>query len=356
MDKKVRNEAKALLRDTRRLLRRVRGRLSQVVIDKIEHGCDQLEDAWTKQDVNQMRAGIVAVDALADAHLSIASKPIAREYAESIVVAILIAAALRLFVVEAFKIPSGSMLPTLEIGDHIFVNKLVYGLRIPGIGTKLFDFRKPRRGEVIVFINPCTPERDFIKRIVATEGDSVEVRCGRVFINGEQIPSKLIDNQQCKYWDLPETESIDWFQTACARHTETVGMDSKINYDVIYSPPLTELAPSRSTLSWFPKQGEESQPACLPPRSPQAKEAAEGQLIVTRPKQEVGRCEPWFQYIVPKGHVFVMGDHRTNSNDSRAWGPVPVENIRGKALFIFMSNKRAKPTGILWHRIGQLVH
>src|SRR5262249_20874197 len=103
---------------------------------------------------------------------------------ESIGIAILIALLLRAFVVEAFKIPSSSMVHTLEIGDHIFVNKFLYGVHVPFTDKKLFSLRAPRRGDVIVFINPCD-QRDFIKRIVATAGDTVEVRCNILYINGK---------------------------------------------------------------------------------------------------------------------------------------------------------------------------
>src|ERR1700759_2247167 len=98
------------------------------------------------------------------------------------------ALALRAFVVEAFKIPSSSMYPTLEINDHIFVNKFIYGVRIPWTTTKLFALRGPPRGEVIVFIYPCDPDRDYIKRVVATAGQTVETRCGVLYVDGVAVP------------------------------------------------------------------------------------------------------------------------------------------------------------------------
>jgi signal peptidase I len=107
-----------------------------------------------------------------------------REYAEALLVAVLLAFFIRSFVVQAFKIPSGSMLPTLEIGDHLLVNKFLYGIRIPFVGGRVLDFKDPERNDVVVFIYPRDRSKDFIKRVVAIGGDSLEVRNKRVFING----------------------------------------------------------------------------------------------------------------------------------------------------------------------------
>src|ERR1051326_2479657 len=104
------------------------------------------------------------------------AKSTIREYAEAIIVALLLALFIRSFIVQAFKIPSGSMIPTLQIGDHILVNKFVYGVRVPYFGTLIVPVGKPRRGDVVVFIYPQDEDKDFIKRVVGVEGDSVEVR------------------------------------------------------------------------------------------------------------------------------------------------------------------------------------
>ena len=110
-----------------------------------------------------------------------------REYAEALLVAVLLAIFIRTFVVQAFKIPSGSMLPTLEIGDHLLVNKFLYGIRIPFGGGRVLDFKDPEREDVVVFIYPRDRSKDFIKRIVAVGGDTIEVRNKRLFINGEKV-------------------------------------------------------------------------------------------------------------------------------------------------------------------------
>jgi len=187
---------------------------------------------------------------------------------------------LRAFVVEAFKIPSGSMIPTLQVGDHIFVNKFLYGLRIPFTHFKFFEWRKPHAGEVIVFIYPKEPWKDFIKRVVAVEGDTIEVHNDVVFVNGKQVPHRMADDGPYRYYDF--NENLERWEVKYARHYEEELGGEKFMTLVDTSHPTPG--------SEFPA------------------------------------------YVVPPGHVFVLGDNRSNSLDSRYWGPVPLENIRGKAM------------------------
>jgi signal peptidase I len=115
-------------------------------------------------------------------------KPVVREYAEALLVALLLAFFIRSFVVQAFKIPSGSMLPTLQIGDHILVNKFIYGLRLPyPFERTLVEWGQPQRGDVIVFVYPKDPSKDFIKRVVAVPGDTVEIRHKQLYVNGVKM-------------------------------------------------------------------------------------------------------------------------------------------------------------------------
>src|SRR5206468_2579101 len=151
-----------------------------------------VEDGLADKDLQKVRHNLPLLDALCDELIKRAPKSTTRDYFESIGAAVLIALALRAFVIEAFKIPSSSMYPTLEIGDHIFVNKFIYGVRIPYTRTKFFELRGPERGEVIVFIYPCDPDRDYIKRVVALASDSVEVRCNVVYVNGVAVQNELI--------------------------------------------------------------------------------------------------------------------------------------------------------------------
>jgi signal peptidase I len=211
-------------------------------------------------------------EATAGVRLRARPKSTVREYAEALGVALLLALVIRTFVVQAFKIPSGSMLPTLQIGDHILVNKFVYGprLEIPltqiSLG-QLPGLRAPRAGDVVVFVWPKDRSKDFIKRVVATEGQTVELRQKQLYIDG-------------KPWDDPHA---------------TYG-------------------PGRS-----------------------------------------GPSESYGPTTVPPGTVFVMGDNRDQSYDSRFWGTVPIGDIKGQALIIYWSWD-GPDRWVRWERIGRLVY
>jgi signal peptidase I len=386
IDKKVRKESKALVKEVRRALRRYGYKIPKGVAERLQLSADTLDKAYQDDDGDAMRLTLVELDDLADEHLSFARKSTLREYAESIGFAVLIALFLRAFVVEAFKIPSGSMIPTMEIGDHIFVNKFIYGIRIPYTRTKFFQFRKPRRGEVIVFINPCQPEKDFIKRIVALEGDTVEVRCSMLYVNDKLVPAEHAKGV-CRHWDYDEA-TREWAAKECSHYNERVDGRS---YATIHSPDRPDDEATREpTAPYSAVAGEHDFPVLrlpnprdetLPPtvavtkqgvtttyvrpdiptcgepdpRSPEQRAKSRGRYELSHSKL-TGPCSPQFHYIVPKGHVFVMGDNRRNSSDSRVWGVVPLENIKGKALFIWWSSKPAKAGGIAWRRLGKVVH
>jgi signal peptidase I len=118
----------------------------------------------------------------------IRKKSVVREYAESIIFALVLALVIRTFVIQAFKIPSGSMEPTLQIGDHLLVNKFIYGVRIPFTSIRLFPWESPQRGDVIVFIYPPDPDKDFIKRVIGVGGDTVRMVNKKLYINGVEVP------------------------------------------------------------------------------------------------------------------------------------------------------------------------
>jgi signal peptidase I len=185
--RRVRREAQARVREARLALRRYESQIPAEARAELAAAARDLDAARIRGDHDATCDGLVRLDELVDRHLPYARKSTFREYAESIAVAVLIALFLRAFVVEAFKIPSGSMIPTMEVGDHIFVNKFIYGIRIPFTKLRFFDLRPPRRGEVIVFIYPREPDKDFIKRIVGIEGDRIEVRRNVLFVNGKAV-------------------------------------------------------------------------------------------------------------------------------------------------------------------------
>src|SRR4051794_17152158 len=202
LDRRIRKEAAILVRDARAALSMKKGLRGKG--GDLETVTSEVEKGLANKDLTKVRRQLPVLDALVDELVKRPPKSTTRDYVESIGAAILIALALRAFVIEAFKIPSSSMYPTLEIGDHIFVNKFIYGVRIPWTRTKLFELRGPHRGEVIVFIYPCDPERDYIKRVVALAGDTVEVRCNIVYVNGKAVPSKMVEGETCKYNDYDE--------------------------------------------------------------------------------------------------------------------------------------------------------
>ena len=223
-----------------------------------------------------------------------------REYTEAIIVAVLIALFLRVFVIEAFKIPTGSMIPTLKIGDHIFVNKFIYGLRIPYTKIRFFDFSKPKRGDVAVFIFPLDNSKDYIKRVIGLPGDTIEVMDNTVYVNGGLI-DKALQEDRAILKNEEDTNQFDLFkeQTGGKQHfTQYLKFDEPQHYG---------------------------------PRS------------------------------VPPDKIFVMGDNRNRSYDSRGWGFVPMSNIKGKAMFIWLSlnpNHRypwIRLPRIRWERFGKLI-
>jgi signal peptidase I len=365
MENRVKREARSVVKEARRALRRHGDRVPDGIKREVTRLTDSLDQAIQAGDGSAMRERLVVLDEMVDEHLAFARKSTVREYTESIGIAVMIALFLRAFVVEAFKIPSGSMIPTMEIGDHIFVNKFIYGLRIPFTTTRFFELRKPRRGEVIVFINPCQPDKDFIKRIVAIEGDTIEVRCDIIYVNGVAVPVHRSTEEPCEYWDKDD-KSPTWDRKDCSGYIETL---DGIDHTTIHSPerPSVDME-RRDNLKGhyedvagdrdFPDGGV---PVCDPgqdPRSPEQRERSRGRLEDARPgaTRYHGPCAPQRHYAVPAGHVFVMGDNRDNSSDSRTWGPVPLENIKGKALFIWWSAKPEPQGGIQWERLGKMVY
>ncbi len=184
----------------------------------------------------------------------IKKKSVIREYAEAAVIAVILALLIRTFVVQAFKIPSGSMEPTLLVGDHILVNKFLYGVKIPFIRNTIIPISKPQRGDVIVFIYPHDTSKDYIKRVIGLPGDRIEIFDQKINING--------------------TLYVD-------KHG-------------VYSEARNGASPN----------------------------------IVKKRYRPV---------IVPENHLFVMGDNRDHSSDSRVWGFVPLKSVKGKAFIIYWS-------------------
>lgn len=206
-----------------------------------------------------------------DKEIKIPKKSRVRENIEAILVAILLALLIRTFFVQAFKIPSGSMKQTLQIGDHILVNKFLYGIRIPLLRKVIIQVKKPTRGDIIVFKFPVDPDKDFIKRVIGVAGDMVESRDKKIFVNNQLI------NEDYSI----RTDS----------HIIPGGLQKRDNFG-----PLK----------------------------------------------------------VPENSLFVMGDNRDQSFDSRFWGFVDLKVVSGKAFMIYWSWDQEN-FGVRWKRIGRIL-
>jgi len=355
-----------VLREVRRALRRHASRLPENVAARLDSGAIALEEALARSDHDGVRVALLELAELAEQHLSFTRKSTLREYAESIGIAVFIALFLRAFVVEAFKIPSGSMIPTMEIGDHIFVNKFIYGIHIPFTRIKLFEVRSPRRGEVIVFVYPCDRDKDFIKRVVAVEGDTVEVRCNVLYVNGEEVPQQYLRGESCTYWDYNDkydqidgawdtrycptaTPASPWAECHCSPYLETLDGHS---YRTIYRPgrPFEGDYQAPNDFPRVPRPAIPMNPTC---ETEEWRARELGEFVDT--EHGASPCQLQRHYVVPRGYVFVMGDNREKSSDSRVWGPVPIEDVKGKALFIWWSAKPDMAGGRAWERIGKIV-
>lgn len=220
------------------------------------------------------------------------------EYGASFFPVILAVFLLRSFVVEPFKIPSGSMIPTLLVGDFILVNKYTYGIRLPVINKKVIDLDSPKRGDVVVFRYPMDPSLDYIKRVVGLPGDRVEYKNKRLTVNGQEMPviadGQFLDKDKL-YYTPRFVETLDGVEHATLIEDEAPP----------YVPHVAQF-PQRDKCSYN----------------------TEGFI-----------CE------VPEGHYFMMGDNRDNSMDSRVWGFVPDDHLVGRAFFIWFNFGD-------WHRIG----
>jgi len=183
-------------------------------------------------------------------------KSVAREYAEALVFAVVLVLFLRAFVIQAFRIPSGSMKNTLLVGDFLFVNKFIYGPKIPFTDYRLPGIRKPRPGDIIVFKAPIGEQKDFIKRCIAVEGQTIEIRNKVVYVDGVRLDEPYV--------------------------------------------------------------------------------------VHTDPRDSVPIRDNFGPYTVPPGHIFMMGDNRDDSHDSRYWGALDIKRVKGKAMFLYFSWDKQK--------------
>lgn len=222
-------------------------------------------------------------------------EPLLIEYAKSFFPVILIVFALRSFLVEPFRIPSGSMIPTLKVGDFILVNKYTWGIRLPVANVKILEISQPKRGDVMVFRYPVDPSLDYIKRVVGLPGDKVEyTRDKRIYINGQLVK-----------WTFEH--DFDY---------------AKAGFNMVNAKLYRE------------QLGEHKHAILVQPEDPPVRAEQ------VRPFQGRSNCDyndHGFVCTVPAGHYFTMGDNRDDSTDSRYWGFVPDGHLVGKAFFVWMN-------------------
>ena len=221
------------------------------------------------------------------------------EYPKSFFPVLLIVFLLRSFVAEPFKIPSSSMRPTLVVGDFILVNKFAYGLRLPIVEQKIVPLGDPGRGDVVVFRYPLNPSQDFIKRVIGLPGDTVIYRDKHLTVNG--TPWRQLADSTYSYLEGLRFESL-------GEITETVdtGQSTKEHLSAV-DPTLPSVSPGQ--VRSFPG----------------------------RENCDYNPDGSGFSCKVPAGHYFVMGDNRDRSDDSRYWGFVPDDHLRGRAFFIWFN-------------------
>ena len=194
---------------------------------------------------------------------------------KSLLGAIIIVLLLRAFVIQAYKIPSGSMIPTLIVGDHLLASKFTYGIKMPYMDLKCCEWRKPKKGEIVIFEFPLDPSKDFVKRVVGTEGDTVEMKAGVLYINSNKVPIKYIADYS--YIDTSGRREF------CKRLEENL---FNHKHSVLWCDGYEDM-------------------------------------------------RDYGPYVVPKNSIFVMGDNRDHSNDSRFWGTVPLVKVKGSPLIIY---------------------
>ncbi|WP_309891730.1 signal peptidase I [Archangium sp.] len=286
-----RHDARELVEEIERVLRRVPGKIPPEASARLADQALQVETASLAGDAARLEKETKALDKQATQELGVWRKQGGWDVLSGFAKALAIAVVIRVFIIEPYRIPSGSMLPTLEIGDQVFINKFLYGVRLPFTNWVPFQIvRPPARGDVIVFNNPVKPEQDFIKRVIGIPGDTVELVNGVVHINGVAQQRTLVQEDQLIH---NKSDNGPWYPERLLLYHETLGEKSH----------------------------------------------------AVLQEDRVARLRTEGPYVVPARHVFVMGDNRDNSLDSRyglgdpALGArfVPYGHIKGKAMVIWMA-------------------
>ena len=297
---KARKKANQLIKQSSVVLEKNRSKLNPDSVSILEQKIGNAQRALQNGDYKEILQTTGDLEAASADYLSKFTKSKLRQNIEALAFAIILALIIRTFVFQPFKIPSGSMIPTLLVGDHLLVNKFVYGTKIPFTDIEIFPIEKIKRGDVIVFTYPNN-ERDpsknglyYIKRVVGLPGDEIDLNGRNLIVNGEEVPIEY----EGTYSDKRKGDQFDEYREDLFGKEHTV--------------------------------------------------------IFRKGKENTNRGSYIPVTKVPEGYVFVMGDNRDNSQDSRFWGFVPIENIAGKAFIIHWSWDFANPdvvNKVRWNRI-----
>jgi signal peptidase I len=304
----LKRDARRLSKQAAKLRKKHDKKLGDMAKSAVDRSLERLDNAVAGEDSEKLGVAVRDVDETVERYMGHLRKGTFREYVESIGLAIGFALLLRAFVIEAFIIPSASMEPTLQEGDRLFVNKGSYGVRIPFTTTKVLDFGPPERGDVVVFVFPRKEARAHIKNL--PEGRRSCVHQGSL------------------------REEKDYIKRVVGLPGDKISM--KNNQVYIDGKPV-----------------------------PTKIEGPDGNGMLTQQTERLGERSFVTQHFgrdvnfglpngveVKPGHVMVMGDNRDNSSDSRCWGQVPMDNIKGRAMFIWFASGR---NGIYWNRIGKVI-
>ncbi|HSG31321.1 MAG TPA: signal peptidase I [Thermodesulfobacteriota bacterium] len=306
-EKKIESSAKQTISDIKSVLVKSDGLIDSSIKNKFGEKITAIEHSLNQKNIQDTKRLNQELRELESEHLSKFIKSKLRQNIESLIIALFLALFVREFIVQPFKIPSGSMIPNLLVGDHLLVTKFIYGTKIPFTNIQILPgIKNIEHGDVIVFIYPNGDKEPskkgvhYIKRVVGLPGDSITIKKRNLYINGKQIPLKFTSSYDSN--SLNDTTYVDEYEEDLFNH----------KHKVIY------------------RNGKES--------------------------TDKGIFIPFDK--VPEGHYFVMGDNRDNSKDSRYWGLVPFENISGKALLTHWSwdDRNSKLiSDVRWERIFKLI-